>query len=438
MSWTQVNTDRYENGSGWILELDGIFGWILYNENIEDEITDSFIVLADLFTNPGQSVITLDPATGKIPTGYMPALAINDTFTVNNQAAMLALTAERGDIAIRTDIPGPGMFILTGDDPTFFGNWIPLTTQFPDWNSVQNKPTAFPPLGHDHDNRYNTKSEIVSALLLKRDVGPIPATEVTPDSTHRFVTDAKIAQWDSPPASDWSTLANKPATFPPSAHDHDTRYYTQAQVDALIAAIPTGSSSGGFDVGDIKTSTRNTPATGWLLLNGQTLGNTGSGANNLGTNFQNLFILLWNDWSNTALPIQNSSGAPTTRGVSAIADWNALKRLPIPNLSGRSPIGSGTGSGLTPRALGDSLGEENHLLTIPEIPAHNHGGGTHNHQVNRLNFAQSGGGISTLVGSTSSQKGVTDMSAAIIQTQGGGSAHNNMQPSLVLNYFIKL
>ncbi|UZN05951.1 hypothetical protein M5D10_08865 [Leptospira santarosai] len=236
MSWIQVETDRYENGSGWILERDGIFGWIVYNEEIEDEFPDTFIVLSDLFTNPGLSVITADPATGKLPTQYLPALAINDTFVVNSQAAMLSLNAQRGDIAIRTDIPGPGMFILSGDDPAFLPNWIPLTTQYPDWNNIQNKPVAFPSSNHDHDSRYYTKSESDSALLGKRNTGAIPAVEVTTDTTHRFVTDAEKATWNSPPpAADWNTLSNKPATFPPSNHDHDSRYYTKSEVDTALA-----------------------------------------------------------------------------------------------------------------------------------------------------------------------------------------------------------
>ncbi|MDI7209102.1 phage tail protein [Leptospira santarosai] len=468
MAWIQLETDKFENGSGWILERDGMFGWILYHEDIEDEFPDTFIVLADLFTNPGLSVITADPITGKIPTQYMPALAINDTFTVNSQAAMLALITQRGDIAIRTDIPGPGMFILVGDDPAYLANWIPLTTQFPDWNVIRNKPTDFQSSPHNHDTSYYTKPEVDTALSGKRNnATPIPATDITPDSTHRFVTDAEKATWNSPAASDWNTLQNKPSAFPPIGHNHDSSYYTKPEVDTALAGkrdtatpIPptdvttnsshrfvtdaekllwnSAGSSGGFDVGDVKTSARNTPPTGWLQANGQTIGNTGSGANNVGSEFQNLYILLWNDWSNIVLPIQNSSGTATTRGANALADWTAGKRLPIPNLCGRSPIGAGTGSGLSPRSLGQTLGEENHLLTLPEIPAHNHGGGDHNHSSDAANVPLQAGSYTIKVGFAGYGTSPTYNSGTIIQSQGGGLPHNNMQPSLVLNYFIKL
>ncbi|EMN40618.1 hypothetical protein [Leptospira interrogans] len=235
MGWLQVETDRYENGSGWILERDGMFGWILYNEDIEDEFQNSFIVLSDLFTNPGLSVITLDPTTGKIPTEYIPALAINDTFTVSSQVGMLSLNAQRGDIAIRTEIPGPGMFILSGDDAGYLPNWIPITTQFPDWNNIRNKPTEYPSVPHDHDSRYYTKSETDSFLLQKRNIStPIPATEVTEDVNHRFVSDAEKNQWNNPDPPKWLAIQNKPITFPPDSHDHDARYYTKTQTDSFL------------------------------------------------------------------------------------------------------------------------------------------------------------------------------------------------------------
>lgn len=35
---------------------------------------------------------------------------------------------------------------------------------------------------------------------------------------------------------DWSNITNKPATFPPSAHNHDDRYYTESEVDTKLSA----------------------------------------------------------------------------------------------------------------------------------------------------------------------------------------------------------
>lgn len=165
MVWSEIEPGQWSSDSGLLLENRPGVGPYIYSEELEDEIPDSGMPLVDLFKNPLLSVVTVDPDTGKLPVSLMPSIAITDLFIVNSQAAMLSLSAQRGDIAVRTDIPGPGMFILSGDDPTFLPNWIPITAQFPDWNHIQNKPASFPPTSHDHDSRYYTKSETDNALL---------------------------------------------------------------------------------------------------------------------------------------------------------------------------------------------------------------------------------------------------------------------------------
>lgn len=63
---------------------------------------------------------------GKLLSSILPAVAITETFIVNSQAAQVALTAERGDVAIRTDLNKS--FVLAADDPTTFANWKELLT----------------------------------------------------------------------------------------------------------------------------------------------------------------------------------------------------------------------------------------------------------------------------------------------------------------------
>jgi len=65
-------------------------------------------------------------ADSKIPTSYLPALAITDTFVVSSQAAMLALDTQIGDVAVRTDLNKS--YILAGSDPTILANWQELLT----------------------------------------------------------------------------------------------------------------------------------------------------------------------------------------------------------------------------------------------------------------------------------------------------------------------
>lgn len=71
-------------------------------------------------------VATLD-ANGKLELNQLPALAVVDVFPVPNQAAMLALDAERGDMAIREDLEG-ATFVLRQEPATALANWIQITT----------------------------------------------------------------------------------------------------------------------------------------------------------------------------------------------------------------------------------------------------------------------------------------------------------------------
>lgn len=70
-------------------------------------------------------VATLD-GSGLIPTTQLPPLAISDTFVVASQAEMLALTAQVGDVAVRTDVNKT--FILQSSPASTLANWIQILT----------------------------------------------------------------------------------------------------------------------------------------------------------------------------------------------------------------------------------------------------------------------------------------------------------------------
>lgn len=71
---------------------------------------------------------------GKIVISQIPAIAVTDTFVVDTQAGMLALTAEVGDVAVRTDTNTT--YILKTGDPTVLANWVRLLTPTSDVTSV--------------------------------------------------------------------------------------------------------------------------------------------------------------------------------------------------------------------------------------------------------------------------------------------------------------
>jgi microcystin-dependent protein len=125
----------------------------------------------------------------------------------------------------------------------------------------------------------------------------------------------------------------------------------------------------------------------------------------------------------------------------------------LPDLRGRAPLGAGTGSGLTARSLGASLGEEQHQLTAAEMPAHTHAAGTyavgtdgaHAHTAgSRTDANTTGGGTENVpVGSAGSAWSTntggahTHSFGGASASAGGGQGHNTLPPALVLNFIIK-
>lgn len=69
-------------------------------------------------------VATLDGA-GLIPSAQLPAQTIGQRFTAADETAMTALTAQIGDVAVRTDLSNQ-VFILTADDASVAANWLPI------------------------------------------------------------------------------------------------------------------------------------------------------------------------------------------------------------------------------------------------------------------------------------------------------------------------
>lgn len=63
---------------------------------------------------------------GKLSEAVIPAIAITDTFVVDSQSAMLALGAQQGDVAVRTDVNKT--FILKVAPATTLANWVELET----------------------------------------------------------------------------------------------------------------------------------------------------------------------------------------------------------------------------------------------------------------------------------------------------------------------
>jgi microcystin-dependent protein len=82
--------------------------------------------------------------------------------------------------------------------------------------------------------------------------------------------------------------------------------------------------------------------------------------------------------------------------------------------------------GLNGDTLGATGGAETHILTTDQIPAHTH---TESRKTLTFGTFQTGGS-----GSAANSQGTTNPNTG---STGGGLAHNNVQPTIILNYIIK-
>lgn len=236
---------------------------------------------------------------------------------------------------------------------------------------------------------------------------------------------------DAADAVPWAGVSGKPSTFPPDSHTHDDRYYTESEVDALLAA------SSGVPTGTMADYVGSTAPTGWVLLSGRTIGNASSNATNrANADTATLFALLWDSFTNTELAIVDSAGSPSTRGASAAADFAANKALPVPDLRGRTAFGKddmgGSAAnriaaaqkhGVNGATLGAAGGSAEHVLTEAEMPSHIH----------ETRVTTGGGSASSNNADGQSASDREDTFAT-----GGDEAHTNMPPFIVLNKIVKL
>lgn len=227
-----------------------------------------------------------------------------------------------------------------------------------------------------------------------------------------------------------------------------------------------GSSSGGggggtidpttiHATGDIKLMYNFGVVAGFVRANGRTIGSVTSGATErANADALALFTLLWTVDPNLAV-----SGG---RGVSAAADWAANKTIVIPDLRGRVPaglddMGSGAASRLTGLlmtpdgvTLGAVGGTQAWALSLGQLPTGITSSGNNSISVTSANPLVKNAGLGVNPGSasgtavwnggTSSTETSSNASQAISVTSNNtsGQAHTNVQPTLMLTFYVKL
>lgn len=122
---------------------------------------------------------------------------------------------------------------------------------------------------------------------------------------------------------------------------------------------------------------------------------------------------------------------------------NGTTTFNLPDLKGRAPMGVGTGSSLTARAMGDKTGTETHALITSEMPSHTHSvtDPGHTHTSSFIAAATVvGPHITRSSGAATTERTIntsTDTTGVTIADTGGDDAHENMAPYLVCPFIIR-
>lgn len=198
-----------------------------------------------------------------------------------------------------------------------------------------------------------------------------------------------------------------------------------------------------LETGDVKIRYGEGFLDGYVRANGRSIGTATSGATErANSDCQALYEFLWGADPNLVV-----AGG---RGVSANADWSANKPLDLPDFRGRAVVGlddmgniaAGVITGLTD--LGKKVGAQTHTLVIAEMPVHDHDVTVANAApeldgYSDLGGAQTGGaGSRVALGGAGGVQTEPHTHVVDVKDKGGGSAHNNIQPSIGITVYIRL
>lgn len=163
---------------------------------------------------------------------------------------------------------------------------------------------------------------------------------------------------------------------------------------SLRKVVIHGVASGGALAGEVRMTAVSAAPTGWLLCQGQSL---------LRSSYARLF-----------------SAIGTTYGTADSTHFN------VPDLRGRVAVGRDSAQ-TEFNVLGETGGAKTHVLTTAEMPSHSHG----------LNMRLAGSATYSFAGAGDAGAN-NNNNPGVVQSTGGGGAHNNIQPYIALNYIIKV
>lgn len=170
-------------------------------------------------TGTSEGNVPVINANGKIDTSILPALAITDTFTAANESEMLALSADKGDVCIRTDLSKT--YILKQTPASTIANWAEIVSPADAVQSVNNK-TGVVTLNYSDVGAVGANTAITGSTK----------TKITYDSKGLVTSGADLSASDIPDISaTYETKSNKSDSYTQSSSS--TYATSKALVDGL-------------------------------------------------------------------------------------------------------------------------------------------------------------------------------------------------------------
>ena len=191
-------------------------------------------------------------------------------------------------------------------------------------------------------------------------------------------------------------------------------FYSQAEVQALVTkAAP---------VGTVDMTLLTTAPTGWLFLNGETMGDATSGADNASADYEDLFAVIKEVGPNAGTEV-----------------WGDHDTVTLPDMTAKFPLGAasllGATGGASTKDLSHTHTTPDHTLITAEIPAHTHSVASSITTGSGNNWAGTNASFGTRTTSLSTGGGGAHNHGA---TGSGGSATQDiLNPYVKINYMVK-
>lgn len=116
---------------------------------------------------------------------------------------------------------------------------------------------------------------------------------------------------------------------------------------------------------------------------------------------------------------------------------NGQTTFALPDLRGRVIAGTGNGTGLSPRSIGETVGTENNQITVSQLPAHTHTVAAVSSEGNQNSPTGNLPADTKLLDKEySNATANTTMKSSMIGSTGSGLPINNMQPTTFITYII--